>query len=118
MKRNGEADVADLQRPSTRVHSVFTVDEQVFFGWKEIASYFGKGVRTVQRWEINFALPVVRPLGEQNSVFAFRAELDKWLGRNQRSLEHDCQYKREVLLLRDEITRLRGQIALLQPNRK
>jgi hypothetical protein len=47
-------------------------------GWKEIAVYLGKSVRTVQRWERHAALPVhrVQPLGEV--VFAFRSELDAW----------------------------------------
>jgi hypothetical protein len=27
-------------------------------GWKEIAAYVGKGVRTVQRWEKAHGLPV------------------------------------------------------------
>lgn len=31
---------------------------QVFTSWKEIARYMGKGVRTVQRWEQDFGLPV------------------------------------------------------------
>jgi hypothetical protein len=29
-------------------------------GWKEIAAHFGKGVRTVQRWEAEFHMPVHR----------------------------------------------------------
>ena len=28
--------------------------------WNEVASYLGKGVRTVQRWEANLSLPVRR----------------------------------------------------------
>jgi hypothetical protein len=27
-------------------------------GWKEIAGFFGRGVRTVQRWEQQLGLPV------------------------------------------------------------
>lgn len=47
-------------------------------GWKDIAAYLGKSVRTVQRWERQAGLPVhrVQPLGEV--VFAFRSELDLW----------------------------------------
>jgi hypothetical protein len=45
-------------------------------GWKEIASYLGKGVRTVQRWESQFGLPVRRIAGEV--VFALRDEVDAW----------------------------------------
>lgn len=47
--------------------------------WKEIASYMGRGVRTVQRWEAELRLPVHRVGSERGSVFAFRAELDNWL---------------------------------------
>jgi len=32
----------------------------VLTSWKEIAAYFGIGVRTVQRWERQFGLPVER----------------------------------------------------------
>jgi hypothetical protein len=48
--------------------------------WKEVASYLGRGVRTVQRWEAELQLPVYR-MGnsERGPVFAFRAELDNWL---------------------------------------
>lgn len=33
----------------------------ILTSWKEIAGFFGKSVRTVQRWERHFALPVRRP---------------------------------------------------------
>ncbi len=45
-------------------------------GWKEIANYIGKGVRTAQRWEQQFGLPVHRIGGEV--VFALRSEIDAW----------------------------------------
>ena len=45
--------------------------------WKEIAQFFGKGVRTVQRWEA-LGLPVYRPSPEKNIVFADPAELRRW----------------------------------------
>jgi hypothetical protein len=49
-------------------------------GWKDIASYLGKGVRTVQRYEREFALPVRRPAGKSTgSVVATTAELDAWV---------------------------------------
>lgn len=48
--------------------------------WKEIASYLGRGVRTVQRWESELQLPVHRMgSSDRSPVFAFRAELDGWL---------------------------------------
>ncbi|MEZ5316712.1 MAG: helix-turn-helix domain-containing protein [Vicinamibacterales bacterium] len=49
-------------------------------GWKEIASYLGKGVRTAQRWEKEYQLPV-RRLGRPGGeiIIASRRELDAWL---------------------------------------
>jgi hypothetical protein len=48
-------------------------------GWKEIAGYFGKGVRTVQRWEKDLGLPVHRIGGAGSEiVYALAAELDAW----------------------------------------
>ena len=49
-------------------------------GWKEIAAYFGRGVRTVQRWEKTFGMPVHRiGSGRGENVHAFSQELDGWL---------------------------------------
>lgn len=48
-------------------------------GWKEIAAYFGKGVRTVQRWEKDLGLPVRRfSTGRGEAVHALAAELEAW----------------------------------------
>lgn len=48
--------------------------------WKEIAMYLGKGVRTVQRWEQQFGLPVRRPNEKvKGIVHATTDELDAWL---------------------------------------
>jgi hypothetical protein len=52
----------------------------VLTSWKEIASYLGKGVRTVQRWEVQLDLPVRRPNGGSGRVIqASREDLDRWL---------------------------------------
>jgi len=49
-------------------------------GWKEIAAYLGRSVRTVQRWEKDFGLPVRRfGLSKPESVFAAPREIDAWL---------------------------------------
>ncbi len=48
--------------------------------WKEIADYLSKGERTAKRWESERSLPVHHvPGGGHGSVYAFAAELDKWL---------------------------------------
>jgi hypothetical protein len=48
-------------------------------GWKEIASYFGRGVRTVQRWEKDLGLPV-RRINTRGAevVYALVADLERW----------------------------------------
>jgi tetratricopeptide (TPR) repeat protein len=54
--------------------------------WKEVATYLGREVRTVQRWEKNANLPVRRLLHEQRgSVFAYTADLDAWLASRSSS---------------------------------
>src|SRR5438045_8771098 len=53
---------------------------QFLSGWKDIANYLEKGVRTVQRYERELGLPVRRPAGKPTgSVVATRAELDAWV---------------------------------------
>jgi hypothetical protein len=57
-----------------------TPQPKVLRGWKDIASYLGKGVRTVQRYERELRLPVRRlAAGDRGSVTAFRHELDAWV---------------------------------------
>ncbi len=60
--------------------SIATQQSELLTSWKEIASYLGKGVRTVQRWEQQFGLPVRRPNEKAKGiVHATRQELDAWL---------------------------------------
>ncbi len=56
-------------------------ESAVLSSWKDIAKYMGKGVRTVQRWEHHFGLPVRRPNGasHKSAVLLDRGELDAWL---------------------------------------
>lgn len=56
------------------------VERIVLNSWKEIAGYVGRGVRTVQRWEVDCGLPVRRPRAKSRSaVIAFSDEIDAWL---------------------------------------
>lgn len=49
-------------------------------GWKQIAAYLDRGVRTVQRWEVELGLPVRRPHGKfKSTVLALPSELDAWI---------------------------------------
>src|SRR5215470_1091127 len=53
-------------------------------GWKQIAAYLKRDVRTVQRWEKTEQFPVRRQMHRKlGSVLAFKNELDRWM--DQRS---------------------------------
>ena len=55
-------------------------ERRILRSWKEIASYTGCGVRTVQRYEQALGLPVRRADARSHtSVIAFADELDAWL---------------------------------------
>jgi hypothetical protein len=59
-------------------------------GWKEIAAYLGKSVRSVQRWEITLHLPVHRirtPDGQ--IVYAQTDEIDTWRRQLDRSPDQE-----------------------------
>lgn len=48
-------------------------------GWKDISSYFGRSVRTVQRWEREYALPIRRfGMGRAELVHAYIDDLEQW----------------------------------------
>ena len=94
-------------------------NEEVLNSWKEVASYMGRGVRTVQRWEQELGLPVRRPRGKSRSaVIAFKSELDAWLHRAPKellqehaedaSVDHALKYSRS-----ERQTRLHGNTELL-----
>ncbi len=52
--------------------------------WGEIASYLGREVRTVQRWERTEGLPVHRHEHKKKStVYAYAGELDAWIKNRQ-----------------------------------
>jgi hypothetical protein len=86
---------------------------RVLSSWKEIAHYINRGVRTVQRWEIDYGLPIHRPKAEiKGSVYALKDELDTWLVRvpsrdadtplmladRPKRLEAECERIREELV--------------------
>jgi len=55
-------------------------ERKLLHSWKEISNYTGRGVRTIQRYEVKFGFPVHRPAGKDRSaVLAFSDEIDAWL---------------------------------------
>jgi len=101
---------------------------QFLSGWKEIANYLGKGVRTVQRYEHQMGLPVRRPAAKpRGSVVATLAELDGWVSaspirdafqlstndsdRHYDSLSRDIRRGlEEMAKLRDQMFELRAEV--------
>jgi len=53
---------------------------ELFLSWKCVASYVGRSVRTIQRWEKQ-GMPVRRPAGpaSKNRILVYRSELDRWM---------------------------------------
>lgn len=63
---------------------------RLLHSWKEIACYLGVGVRTVQRYEGQYGLPVHRPAAKpRSSVAAFADELDAWMRRTSMRRQHE-----------------------------
>ena len=54
--------------------------------WKEIAAFFGRDERTVNRWEKELGLPVHRLPGTKGRVYGYTDELSDWLAAS-RSVE-------------------------------
>lgn len=71
---------------------------EILRSWKEIAGYAGASVRTLQRWEKYFRLPIRRIATKKGAVvFAFRSDLDTWFRARTQTAE---------LTVRDEHFRL------------
>lgn len=89
---------------------------KVLTSWKEIAVYLGKGVRTVQRWEMNFGLPVRRPKSDSHkAVLAIPEELNEWLlKRTENSTSTLETLRKELQANQKEIVRLRRENTMLR----
>jgi hypothetical protein len=65
-----------------------SVRTEIFSGWKEIAKYLGRGVRTVQRYEREIGLPIHRVGGKSHgAVITTKGELDGWVNAGQMRTE-------------------------------
>ncbi len=96
---------------------------QLLTCWKDIARFFGKGVRTVQRWEA-LGMPVYRPNGDNCAVFADPEELQRWamvrsslvVEMEKRLARELTQSERRVILLAEDI--IRRETAEFAPSEK
>ncbi len=72
--------------------------------WKQVSTYLGTAVRTIQRWEKDHALPIYRNRGaKRGPVFAYTSELDSWLHGQGANLL--ANYRKEDM--RQNVVRLR-----------
>ncbi len=63
------------------------MEQKILNGWKEISTHLERGVRTAQRWELQFGMPVHRPASKRRTaVVALADELDTWLVKNRSKL--------------------------------
>jgi TolB-like protein/tetratricopeptide (TPR) repeat protein len=75
--------VSDIPSASGKLTEPPT-DEPRLESWGEIAAYLRRDVRTVQRWEHSYGLPVRRlVIGKMGQVYAYRSELDRWMKQRQ-----------------------------------
>ena len=92
--------------------------------WKDIAHYMGRSVRTVQRWEQQAGLPVLRPAshGPKSQILLDRREADAWMAsrslpvtgsrrgvrvrasRRTARLENDLRAARRLLTAKQALT--------------
>jgi predicted metal-dependent hydrolase len=73
---------------TSELHTQASSNGRVLHSWKEIATYMGRGVRTIQRYEARLGLPVRRPSGAPRSaVLAFTNEIDQWLAQSPTRVE-------------------------------
>ena len=95
------------QRPSAEMPVLAT--------WRGIAKYMGTGIRTVQRWEIQFGLPVRRSADRPKSqVMAVPAELDEWVKAFPLSEGLSPLYSPEIENLLQNIFELQSEVRELR----
>jgi tetratricopeptide (TPR) repeat protein len=67
---------------------------QLLESWKEIAAYLKRSTRTCRRWEAELELPIHRLDGTPKArVFAYPAELDRWLSEKLHRIEAEEREK-------------------------
>lgn len=72
---------------------------EILSGWKEIARYLGRGVRTVQRYEHELGLPTRRISGHRSgSVMATKSDLDSWVNSRPIVQSSDTQQTAQIHL--------------------
>ncbi len=75
------------------------VDQEILDSWKEISAYLNRSIKTCQRWESVYRLPVHRLDGSPKaSIFAYKDELDDWLHETLRPKDVKFAFNPRILL--------------------
>src|SRR4051794_1692944 len=62
-----------------------TPDPDILMGWKAIASFLSKSVRSAQRWEQDHGLPTHRIVTDEGQIaYARRSEIEVWMRSKDR----------------------------------
>ena len=95
---------------------VLSPRQAVLSSWKDIAVYLGKGVRTVQRWEQEYGLPVrrVKLSGSKTPIMALAIELDAWVHARDFRAGEDGTYESEIEQMRGLVAELKATIVELR----
>jgi TolB-like protein len=85
--------------------------------WKEIAGYLKRDTSTVQRWEKAERLPIHRHQHDRlGSIYAFKSEIDSWLGRRSKLVhadqQHDSRHQQDVEGVEVLAKRIRSLVVL------
>jgi predicted DNA-binding transcriptional regulator AlpA len=90
--------------------------DQLLTSWKDIATYLGKGVRTVQRWESQLGLPVRRPDSRKSKsmVVISTLEIDEWVASRTQPRAVRTLRKSELESLRTKVAELSAQNSIYQ----
>ncbi len=87
---------------------------QTLNSWQEIASYVGKGLRTVQRWEREIDFPVHRAGDDSRRVIGFTDEINDWMHRSQTLATSRTDVHRSIEARNAQVARLREQVLRAQ----
>jgi len=85
-----------MSKNHSRLSGEATDQRKVLDSWKDIADYLNRSVKTCHRWEEELGLPIHRLDGTPRArVFAYPAELDRWLAEKLHVAEAPAEKRRK-----------------------
>lgn len=107
--------------PSLEAEPKLIAKMEALISWKQIAAYLGAGVRTAQRYECDYEMPVLRFDGRGHAtVWAYPTELDTWLRckiKEQRHSSHNSNHRLDIALSHFKVAMTRISESLAENER-